>query len=84
MESNIIYECLLSNSVFYKVLNALSDDTFNRKCFMDKFFLSKKDTEKGVLFQVEGLIQIIVKFRAEKMLCFYAPNILLRGTKFCV
>ena len=28
----------------------------------------KKDTEKVVLLEVKGLIQIIVKFRAEKIL----------------
>ena len=37
-----------------------------------------------MLLQVKRLIQIIVKFRAEKVCArfYYAPNILLRGTKY--
>ena len=31
----------------------------------------KKDTEKVILLEVKGLIQIIVKFRAEKILCTF-------------
>ena len=31
----------------------------------------KKDTEKVVLLKVKGLLQIIVKFRAKKMLCTF-------------
>ena len=43
----------------------------------------KKFTWKGLLLEVKGLIQIIVKFRAEKVLCmFLSPNILLRGIKY--
>ena len=36
----------------------------------------KKETEKIVLLQVKGLIQIIVKFRTEKNICacFYHPH----------
>ena len=42
-----------------------------------------KILEKVVLLEVKGLIQIIVKFRAEKVLCmFLSPNILLRGIKY--
>ena len=40
-------------------------------------------SEKVVLLEVKGLIQIIVKFRAEKVLCtFLSLNILLRGIKY--
>ena len=43
----------------------------------------EKDTEKVVLLEVKGLTQIIVKFRAVKVLCtFLSPNILLRGMKY--
>ena len=43
----------------------------------------EKNSEKVVLLEVKGLIQIIVKFRAEKVLCtFLSPNILLRGMKY--
>ena len=43
----------------------------------------KDDTEKVVLLEVKGLIQIIIKFRAEKSLCtFLSSNILLRGMKY--
>ena len=31
----------------------------------------KKDTEKVLLLEVKGLIQIIMKFRAEKILCTF-------------
>ena len=43
----------------------------------------KKDTEK-ILLQVKGLIQIIVKFRAEKFFVrfYHSPKILLMGTKY--
>ena len=43
----------------------------------------KKGTEKVVLLEMEGLIQIIVKFWAEKIVCvFLSLNILLRGMKY--
>ena len=43
----------------------------------------KKFTWKGLLLEVKGLIQIIIRFRAEKVLCmFLSPNILLRGIKY--
>ena len=43
----------------------------------------KKDTEK-ILLQVKGLIQIIVKFRAEKFFVrfYHSPKILLMVTKY--
>ena len=43
----------------------------------------EKDTEKVVLSEVKGLIQIIVKVKAENVLRkFLSPNILLRGMKY--
>ena len=45
----------------------------------------KKETEKIVLLQMKGLIQIIVKFRTEKNECihFYnPPEILLKGPQY--
>ena len=44
----------------------------------------KKETEKIVLLQVKGLIQIIVKFRTEKNLCtfFYHPPVILFESYF--
>ena len=40
-----------------------------KQCFIQHL---KKDTEKVMLLEVKGLIQIIVKFRAEKkFVCFY-------------
>ena len=41
--------------------------------------LFKKETEKILLLQVKGLIQIIVKFRTEKKNCahFYYPSVIL-------
>ena len=50
------------------------------KCFIQHF---KRILEKVVLLEVKGLTQVIVKFRAEKVLCtFLSPNILLRGIKY--
>ena len=34
----------------------------------------KKDTEKTILLQVKGLLQIIVKFRTEKNLCTFLSS----------
>ena len=48
----VTYECCVSQSVLYEVLNAVSDDVFKRKClFNGEMFYSafKKDTEKVVL-----------------------------------
>ena len=43
----------------------------------------KKSSEKDVLLEVKGLIQIMVKFRAETILrLFLSTNIYLRGTKY--
>ena len=45
----------------------------------------KKKTEKIVLLQVKGLIQIIVKFRTDKYLCMFLSsntNMVLRGTHY--
>ena len=50
----------------------------------------KKDTKKVVLLQVKGLIQSILKLRAEKNLCtflsctIFSTNTFLRGTKVIV
>ena len=47
----------------------------------------KKDTKKVVLLQVKGLIQSILKLKAEKNLCsflsctIFSTNTFLRGTK---
>ena len=65
---NIAYECCVSRSVLYEVLN----DVFERKCLFNReimFYLAfKKDTEKVVIkLEVKGLIKIIEKFRAEKL-----------------
>ena len=50
----------VSQSVFYEVLNIVSDDMFNRKCLFNgeiMFHLEfKKDTQKVVLLEVKGLI----------------------------
>ena len=50
---NITYECSISQSVLYEVLNAVPDDVFKRKCLFNgeiMFHLAfKKDTEQVVL-----------------------------------
>ena len=56
---SITYKCLLCQSVFCRVLNGVSDSVFKFK----KSF--KKDTEKVVLLQMKGLMQIIVKFSTD-------------------
>ena len=58
-----MYKCLLGQSVFCRVLNGVSDSVFKFK----KSF--KKDTEKVVLLQMKGLMQIIVKFSTDFFLC---------------
>ena len=51
-----------------------------RECFIQHL---KKDTEKVVLLEVKSLIQLIVKFRAEKVLrMFLSRNIFLRDMKY--
>ena len=44
----------------------------------------KKETEKIVLLQVKGLIQIILKFRTEKYLCTFLSSNTILCTKYCV
>ena len=50
---NITYECWVSQSVLYEVLNAVSDNVFKRKCLFSGeivFYPAfKKDTEKVAL-----------------------------------
>ena len=50
---NITYECCVTQSVLYEVLNAVSDDVFKRKCLFNgeiRFYSAfKRDTEKVVL-----------------------------------
>ena len=69
---NISFECLLSQSVsiplsFKMQLMILVCLKQNSKWRNNISF--KKDTEKFVLLQ--GLIKIIVRFRAEKILCTF-------------
>ena len=48
---NITYECCVSQSVLYEVLNTVGDNVFKRKCsFNREIFYSafKKGIEKGV------------------------------------
>ena len=77
-----------SVSVIYQVLNAASDGVFKlKKMFNGEIiFHFKKETEKIVLLQMKGLIQIIAKFRTEKIslhVSHHPQNILLRGMKYC-
>ena len=50
---NITYECCVSQSVLYEVLNAVSDDVFEIKCLFNgeiMFYSAfEKDTKKVVL-----------------------------------
>ena len=57
--------CRVSHSVLYQVLNAVSDGVFEEN--VEIIFHFKKETEKIVLLQVKGLIQIIIKFRTGKI-----------------
>ena len=83
---SLINTSWVSQSLFYEVLNAVSD-VFKRKClFNGEIMLHSvfnKATDKVVLLEVKGLIQIIIKLRAEKILhAFLSPNILFRGMKY--
>ena len=87
---NITDECLLTQlvRVFYQVLNAVQ-----WWCCLKKMFNGEichlKQTEKIVSLQVKCPIQIIVKFRTEKICAhFYQLGIIHqssfeRGTKYC-
>ena len=67
---------MLSQSVFYQVLNAVSDRVFEENIEWRSNILFKEETERTLLLQVKGLIQIICAR-------FYHPlDILLRGTKY--
>ena len=50
---NITYECCVSQSVLYEVLNAVRGDVFKRKCLFNGEIMFhsafKRDTEKIVL-----------------------------------
>ena len=50
---NITYECCVSQSVLYEVLNAVADDVFKRKFLFNGEIMFhsafKEDTEKVVL-----------------------------------
>ena len=60
--------------MFSQVLNAVSDGVFKEDFLWRNNISFKKDTEKIVLLQVKGLIQIIVKLRAEKSLCTFLSS----------
>ena len=51
---SLMNACWVSQSVFYEVLNAVSDDVFKRKCLFNGEIMFhsdfKKDTVKVVLF----------------------------------
>ena len=61
---NITYEYLVSQSLFYQVLNAVSQ-YISKKMFNGEMIF-KKYTEKIELLQLKVLINIIVGFRAER------------------
>ena len=70
---NIIYACLLSQSLFFQILNTVSGSVFKKIIF---HFDLKRYHEKVVLLQVKGGLK---KFCA----CLYhAPNILVWGKKY--
>ena len=64
---NVTYECQLSQSVVYQVLNA-SDGVFKEKVTGEK---GQKKKDKIVLLKVKDLRKI-AKFRAENILCTFA------------
>ena len=59
----------MSQPLFYPVLNVVSDGVFKENVQW-KNISFKNDTEKIVLIlQMKDLMQICLKFRAEKILC---------------
>ena len=79
---NVTYEYLLSQPMFYRFLNAVSDGVFKKKIFLTLWWRKNisfnKDTEKVVLLLwKKGLIQLIAMFRAEKLV-----STLLSCTKY--
>ena len=71
--------CWVSQSVFYQILNAVSDAVFKKNVWWRNNILFKKETEKIALLQVKGSIQIIVKFSTKKR--FYHPPDILWGAR---
>ena len=64
----------VSQSVFYQVLNAVSDDVFKENIKWRNNISFKKDSEKIVLLQVKVLTKIFVKLRTEKILCIFLSS----------
>ena len=71
---NITYECLQSQSVSDQVLNTVSDVVFKKNVQRRNNISFKKDTEieKVVLLQVKNVIQIIIKFRDQKICAHFS------------
>ena len=71
---NITYECLQSQSVSDQVLNTDSDVVFKKNVQQRNNISFKKDTEieKVVLLQVKNVIQIIIKFRDQKICAHFS------------
>ena len=65
---NVTYEGLLSQSVFYQVLNVVNDRMFKRKCLLEKWYLILKGHWKYDVITSERLD---IKLRAEKTLCTF-------------
>ena len=60
----------MSQPLFYPVLNVVSDGVFKENVQWKNNISFKNDTEKIVLIlQMKDLMQIFLKFRAEKILC---------------
>ena len=87
---SLMSACWVSQSMLNQILNAVQT-VMTHACVWKKMFNGEimfysafeKDTEKVVLSEVKGLIQIIVKVKAENVSRkFLSPNILLRGMKY--
>ena len=81
---NVTYECSLSQSLFYQVLNVVNDGMFKRKCLNGEIIFHKRDTEKGVFFTLQ--VKNLISSSGLKKICAHfnhAANILLWGTKYC-
>ena len=90
MEMNVTYEYLLSQPMFYRFLNAVSDGVFKKKYFLlydgEKTFHLIKILKRLCYYYEKKAWYNLLPCSGLRNLCqrfYHAPNILSRGTKYC-
>ena len=87
---NVTYEYLLSQPMFYRFLNAVSDGVFKKKYFLlydgEKTFHLIKILKRLCYYYEKKAWYNLLPCSGLRNLCqrfYHAPNILSRGTKYC-